>query len=268
MASLRQGYSPVEDFSTEFENLTVCCDMEERIEQEITRFIAGLHLDIREKIELQPNLSFEEDGNSVVSFDKQKRATKSSGKLFTNKSYSPPVKTSEEKTDEKKAGLSADKGEKPETPKDETPKITCFKCKGVGHYKRDCPTNRIMTMKEVREIHELIGFNDAMDEEDTEDEIASSEEECNPEKDSDTEERALVLRRALHAQTSSNSEQRENIFHTRCKIEKKTCNLIIDGGSYTNAISEKLVNRLQLSTLRHPRPYKLKWLDEDTEVSV
>ena len=52
------------------------------------------------------------------------------------------------------------------------------------------------------------------------------------------------------------------------KLRKKTCNLIIDGGSYTNAISEKLVNRLQLSTMRHPRPYKLKWLDEDTEVSV
>ena len=78
----------------------------------------------------------------------------------------------------------------------------------------------------------------------------------------------MVLRRNLHTVSSSNTEQRENIFHTRCKIGKKTCNLIIHGGSSTNAISEKTVNRLQMETTRLPKPYKLKWLDDDSEVQV
>ena len=88
LASLKQGNSPVEDFIIEFENLTLRCDIEERIEQKIARFIAGVHLDIREKIELQPNLSFEEVCNSAVIFDKQRRknATKGAGNPFTNKS--------------------------------------------------------------------------------------------------------------------------------------------------------------------------------------
>ena len=36
----------------------------------------------------------------------------------------------------------------------------------------------------------------------------------------------------------------------------------------TNAISEKTVNRLRIETTRHPKPYKLKWIDDDSEVQV
>ena len=60
----------VDDFIIEFENLTLRCDMEERTEQKIAKLIAGFHPDIREKIELQPNLSFEEACNSAIIFDK------------------------------------------------------------------------------------------------------------------------------------------------------------------------------------------------------
>ena len=70
LASLKQGNSPVDEYITEFENLTLRFEMEERREQKIARFIAGVHPDIREKIELQPNLTFEEVCNSAVIFDK------------------------------------------------------------------------------------------------------------------------------------------------------------------------------------------------------
>ena len=173
--------------------------MEERREQKIARFIAGVHPDIKEKIELQPNLTFEEVCNSAVIFDKQRRKNVAKGvnKSFTNKSYSSPVKTSDNKTGDKKACSSTEKGKSTDTIKDGTPKVTCFKCKGVGHYKRDCPTNRVMTMREVREIHALTGVNDSMDETDEEDEIVtSSEEECKSETESDNDGdgQTLVLR--------------------------------------------------------------------------
>ena len=37
--------------------------------------------------------------------------------------------------------------------------------------------------------------------------------------------------------------QRENIFYSRCTIKGKVCNLIIDGGSCTNAASAYMVRK-------------------------
>lgn len=80
---------------------------------------------------------------------------------------------------------------------------------------------------------------------------------------------ALVVRRALNLQVKEDKEeQRENIFHTRCHINGKVCSMIIDGGSCTNVASTTLVDKLGLPTLKHPRPYKLQWLNECGEIKV
>ena len=81
---------------------------------------------------------------------------------------------------------------------------------------------------------------------------------------------ALVTRRILSAQIKEDDDQqqRENIFHTRCHINNKVCSFIIDGGSCTNVASVLLVEKLQLPTLKHPRPYKLQWLNDSGEVRV
>ena len=57
---------------------------------------------------------------------------------------------------------------------------------------------------------------------------------------------SLVARRALSAQVKENDieQQRENIFHTRCYINNKVCNMIIDGRSCTNVASTTLVENL------------------------
>jgi hypothetical protein len=44
--------------------------------------------------------------------------------------------------------------------------------------------------------------------------------------------------------------------------------LIIDGGSWTNVASTILVEKLNLPTLKHSRPYKLQWLNDCGEVRV
>ena len=69
----------------------------------------------------------------------------------------------------------------------------------------------------------------------------------------------LVARRALSVQVKKDDmeQQKENIFHTRCHINNKVCSMIIDGGSYTNVASTTLVEKLNLPTLKHPKPYKL-----------
>ena len=44
--------------------------------------------------------------------------------------------------------------------------------------------------------------------------------------------------------------------------------MVIDGGSCTNIASTTLVKKLSLRTMKHPRPYKLQWLNENSEVKV
>jgi len=44
--------------------------------------------------------------------------------------------------------------------------------------------------------------------------------------------------------------------------------MIIDGGSCSSVASDTLVKKLNLSCIKHPRPYRLQWLNECGEVRV
>lgn len=41
-------------------------------------------------------------------------------------------------------------------------------------------------------------------------------------------------------------KQRKELFRTKCKIERKCCNLIIVGGSSYNCVSMEVANQLNL----------------------
>ena len=93
---------------------------------------------------------------------------------------------------------------------------------------------------------------------------SNSEYELVPEKGD-----LLVVRKMLsHVHKDIGDYQIENIFHSRCLINNKVCILIIDGGSYTNVASKRLVDKLNLPTIPHPIPSKLHWLSEDKEIKV
>lgn len=80
---------------------------------------------------------------------------------------------------------------------------------------------------------------------------------------------ALVTRRIMSTLVKEDeTNQRENLFHTRCFVNKKVCSVIIDGGSCTNVASVEMVGKLSLPTLRHPQPYRLQWLNDSAEVRV
>jgi len=46
------------------------------------------------------------------------------------------------------------------------------------------------------------------------------------------------------------------------------CSLIVDSGSCCNCCSTRLVEKLNLQVVPHPRPYKLQWINEDGELIV
>nr|XP_043615901.1 uncharacterized protein LOC122587800 [Erigeron canadensis] len=79
----------------------------------------------------------------------------------------------------------------------------------------------------------------------------------------------LVVRRVMRAnEVVTDTTQRENIFHSRCTVKNKVYDMIIDGGSCANTASTYMVEKLELPTTKHPRPYKLQWLSEGSEVKV
>jgi len=52
----------------------------------------------------------------------------------------------------------------------------------------------------------------------------------------------LMIRRTLHNQPSSQElTQKENIFHTRCKILENTCSLIMYSGLWFNCWNTRFV---------------------------
>ena len=77
----------------------------------------------------------------------------------------------------------------------------------------------------------------------------------------------LINKRAL---LSSEIEpgQRRSLFCTRCKCEDKCCDVIIDGSSTDNLVSEEMVSKLKLKREKHPQPYQIAWVKDDHKVLV
>jgi len=135
-----------------------------------------------------------------------------------------------------------------------TSDIKCFKCLGRGHIKSQCPSMRTI----------LLRGQDLYSSEEEKNESTSKESDSEKGEDALTHEgELLMVRRSLHNQPCPQLEsQRENIFHTRCKISENICSLIIDSGSCCNCCSARMVDKLKLELLPHPKPYKLHWIND------
>jgi hypothetical protein len=62
--------------------------------------------------------------------------------------------------------------------------------------------------------------------------------------------------------------QRNNLFRTACKTKDRVCKVIIDSGSTDNLVSTEMVEKLELETTAHPKPYKVSWLQKGHQVMV
>jgi len=60
----------------------------------------------------------------------------------------------------------------------------------------------------------------------------------------------------------------KNIFYTRCDVLKNVCPLIINSGLCYNCCGIRLVEKLNLALILHPKLYKLHWLNEDGDIKV
>ncbi|KAF8045592.1 hypothetical protein N665_4663s0003 [Sinapis alba] len=261
------GTKTVEEYFEEFESLKNKLKTREPEETLMAQFLDGLQDRITRKVERQPHENFNDllhyaiqaeqhIRRKGVSTSRNKAPSTSAGTKGVDKGKSIEAENRFKKNQSEpfKSGP-ADQG-KTQAQLQRTRDITCFKCKGKGHYARDCPNKRVMVLK-------ADGEYESQDE--AEDEADASDEELIDYAESGE---LLVTRRSLSALFDPETIQRENIFHIRCSVEQKVCSLIIDGGSCTNMASKYLVDKLGLIKTPHPCPYRLKWLNDETELKI
>jgi hypothetical protein len=126
--------------------------------------------------------------------------------------------------------------------------LSVLNVRGGGHIASQCVNKRVMVINAQGEL-------ESENEEEVDDDVMPSLENADNEQNAVVGD-LLVARRVLNVQVKEEeSNQRENMFHTRCFVNNKVCSVIIDGGSCTNVASTYLVEKLALTTLKHPLPY-------------
>ncbi|XP_050259875.1 uncharacterized protein LOC126704939 [Quercus robur] len=270
LQSLTQGYRSVEDYHKEMEIAMIRANVEEDRKATMARFLNGLNRDIANVVELQHYVELEDMVHMAIKVERQ---LKWKGiRSFQN----PGSSTSWRSNRRKDEGAVFKSKTEPPKRRDETPNVNkgknkyqtrnrdikCFRCLGVGHIASECPNKRTMITRVDREVE--------TESEEDDDQMPSLEDTCDDNVEYPVEGESLVARRALSAQVKEDDmeQQRENIFHTRCHINNKVCSMIIDGESCTNVASTTLVEKLNLPTMKYPRPYKLQWLNDCGEVKV
>ena len=79
----------------------------------------------------------------------------------------------------------------------------------------------------------------------------------------------LMVRRTLCNKGSDEKlVLRRSLFKTKCKMNGKCYKVIMDSGTSKNLASEKLVIKLQLQRLKHPKPYDVSWIKDEHKVLV
>ncbi|XP_058006767.1 uncharacterized protein LOC131182135 [Hevea brasiliensis] len=277
LQGLVQGNKSVEEYFKEMEMAMIRANVEE------DRFLKGLNLDIANIVELQHYVELDDMLNMAIKIEKQLKKKKAfkmgvGMNLGNNAPWKPNWKkgetsdskaVSKEKKEETRGGEKpsvTEKGKGQNTSSGRTRDIKCFRCLGKGHYASQCPNKRVMVMRPNGEIE---SEDDDVDDDDASESMPPLEEA------SDVEHAVggniLVVRHALSAQAKEeegDALQRENIFHTRCLVNGKTCSMIVDSGSCVNVASTLMVAKLGMRTIKHPRPYKLQWLNDCGEIKV
>ncbi|XP_056855141.1 LOW QUALITY PROTEIN: uncharacterized protein LOC130504544, partial [Raphanus sativus] len=241
LRKLTQGSRSVEEYFQEMELLMLRACISEDREATMARFLGGLNREIQDNVEMQHYVELEEMLHKAILVEQQvKRKHQSRGSYGTSKyqqakeekpAYHKDNKLQPKEDTKPGSTISKDKG-KTEATSSRARDVKCFKCQGRGHYANECTNKRVMILLDNGEY-------ESQDEK-LEDDQELSDEEYEEEP---VQGRLLVARRTLSLQNKTvELEQRENF--------------------------ETMVKKLGLETQKHPKPYRLQWLNEEGEMRV
>ncbi|KAK9750043.1 hypothetical protein RND81_02G169300 [Saponaria officinalis] len=241
LTSLSQENSSVSYYISEFEKMSIICDLVEKQELRTARFIRGLNPNLAQRVEIQSYSNFDDACRLALKFEKQDKSKKTYNRDYARSSStsSKPVATTSSSKETRKEDPK-DKGRNTVVKVKETRLRRCFKCQGYGHIANECPQKRALTIQElINLVPNFVTPEPESEPIDVEDE--SDEEEVHEVEPYSDEEREMLVLRNLHTEAApAETEQRERLFHSRCKIPTKD----------------------------HPKPYRLHWLDGNNGVMV
>ena len=70
-----------------------------------------------------------------------------------------------------------------------------------------------------------------------------------------------VVRCALSQPKEKDNWRRTTMFHIIMKIGGRNCKIIVDSGSYINAVSSTVIGKIGLKAEPHPHPYRVTWIN-------
>jgi hypothetical protein len=152
-----------------------------------------------------------------------------------------------------------------------TSDIKCHRCHGVGHFQRDCPSNKsyiaiddggYVSASDVEDGFAL-QTNNAGDLDDDDAVVFGSEH---------TEEystKTYVVQQVLSAQMDTSEKlQRHILFQIFFVVKDCRVRTIIDGGSCNNLVSADFVAKIGLTTRLHTHSYYIQWLNKSGKPKV
>ncbi|XP_051113149.1 uncharacterized protein LOC127239159 [Andrographis paniculata] len=221
LEGLKQGSRTVDEYHKELEMLLKQADVDDDPERIMARFFNGLNQEIADSLEMYHYVDFENMVHQAIKLERQlKKKTKvhihQRTPQPTNMSKPQPPSTASKGKESAVAASSQSKGTTSSPNNGSTTRtheLFCFKCQGQGHFANQCPNKRTMIITSTRDY--VSEFEEDMEE----------TEEINPEEDESITNSGLTLvtLRPLStlAKGVEDTEQRDNLFHGRCKVGKK-----------------------------------------------
>ncbi|KAL3503374.1 hypothetical protein ACH5RR_037823 [Cinchona calisaya] len=152
--SFKQNNLSVVDYTAEFEDLMLRCDIYEPEEQTIARYLGGLRIEICNVVQLQPYWTFHDVCKLALKVEKQLKDSKIGGFRFnqqggtTNRIGSSTTKVSTPTTQVTKSTKGETNTAGSSRPNTSNAHRKCFKCQGFGHIASDCPNRKIVSLME------------------------------------------------------------------------------------------------------------------------
>jgi hypothetical protein len=266
-----QGSKSVDEYTEEFHKLLTRVDLSESDEQLVSRYIGGLRTQIQDTVNLFDPVNISSAHQRALLVEKTLArgsmgvfghggvgGYNRSGGSSQNQGYTPsngPNKGIPTVGQPSRSGATTG------------PK--CFRCGEPGHRIMDCRKGEKFgkgLLVDSGGTFEDQGDGEEHDMEfdedgEAEEELVSGDAETGP---------MFMVRRVCFTPRKAEDEddQHHNLFHSRCTIGGKVCQLVIDSGSCENVVAEEVVDKLALEMEKHPKPYRLEWLKKGNEVIV
>ena len=294
---LRQGKNSVEEYYQELQTGMIRCGIVEENEAMLARFMGGLNKEIQTILEYKDYNNITRLFHLACKAEREVQDRQALGRTnfsagrpsswtprasSTSTAPAPPSGATSSRDTRKQAQPPLSAKSAPAGPAQRssssmastghTSDIICRRCKGGGHYARECKSPRVMIATADG------GYESASDYDEETLALITREEHGGDDSDHETQYMApedadryecLVAQRVLSVQvTQAEQNQRHNLFHTKGVVKERSVRVIIDGGSCNNLASMEMVEKLSLTTRPHPHPYYIQWFNNSGKVKV